>query len=140
MSEETMKAFQQLSLYIQEHFSSCADIIDGYTDFIMIDKNGRVMTPKHLTDLVMTLVSKCNMRIKKEGKVNLQIRPTTCHTLRYTYATRMREAGVDIKAAQYLMGHATPQMTLDVYTDVTNALITQASNQLQSYLSSEESL
>lgn len=39
------------------------------------------------------------------------------HTLRHTYATRLEEAGVPEKVAQYLMGHASIQMTKDVYTD-----------------------
>lgn len=42
----------------------------------------------------------------------------SAHILRHTYATRLEEAGVPAKVAQYLMGHATIQMTKDVYTDV----------------------
>jgi integrase len=37
------------------------------------------------------------------------------HVLRHTYITRLFEAGVDLKAVQYLAGHATPDMTLKVY-------------------------
>lgn len=40
----------------------------------------------------------------------------TPHVLRHTYATRCFEAGMDIKEVQYLMGHATPQITLEIYT------------------------
>lgn len=40
----------------------------------------------------------------------------TLHILRHTYATRCFEAGMDIKEVQYLMGHASPQMTLEIYT------------------------
>ncbi len=40
------------------------------------------------------------------------------HILRHTYATRLEEAGVPPKVKQYLMGHATMQMTQDVYTDI----------------------
>ena len=38
------------------------------------------------------------------------------HLLRHTYATRLFEAGLDIKEVQYLLGHSTPGMTLRVYT------------------------
>lgn len=41
----------------------------------------------------------------------------TPHVLRHTYCTRCFEAGMDIKEVQYLMGHATPDITLKVYTD-----------------------
>lgn len=37
------------------------------------------------------------------------------HLLRHTYATRLVEAGLDIKEVQYLLGHSTPAMTMKVY-------------------------
>lgn len=42
----------------------------------------------------------------------------TCHPhlLRHTYITQLFEAGLDIKQVQYLAGHATPEITLRVYT------------------------
>lgn len=40
----------------------------------------------------------------------------TPHVLRHTFATRCFEAGMDIKEVQYLMGHATPNITLEIYT------------------------
>ena len=39
------------------------------------------------------------------------------HALRKTCATRMIAAGVDIKTVQYILGHSTCQLTLDVYTE-----------------------
>ena len=38
------------------------------------------------------------------------------HLLRHTYCTQCIEGGMDIKTVQYLMGHATPEMTLRVYS------------------------
>lgn len=40
----------------------------------------------------------------------------SAHILRYTYITRMFEAGLDIKGIQYLAGHSIVEMTLRVYT------------------------
>ena len=40
----------------------------------------------------------------------------TPHVLRHTYATRCFEAGMDIKEVQHLMGHSSPEITLEVYT------------------------
>lgn len=39
----------------------------------------------------------------------------TPHTFRHTFCTRMAEAGMNPKALQYIMGHASIQMTLDYY-------------------------
>lgn len=49
---------------------------------------------------------------------SFSIRP---HDLRHSYCTMLYDAGVDLKAAQYLMGHADSQMTMQVYTHLSNA-------------------
>ncbi|MBR2550381.1 MAG: tyrosine-type recombinase/integrase [Clostridiales bacterium] len=41
------------------------------------------------------------------------------HMLRHTFATRMREAGADIKATADIMGHTEVDITLNTYTDTT---------------------
>ena len=41
----------------------------------------------------------------------------TLHTLRHTYATRLEEAGIPPKLKQYLLGHASLEMTQNTYTD-----------------------
>lgn len=40
----------------------------------------------------------------------------TPHTFRHTYATNLYYAGVDVKTAQYLMGHSSINVTLKIYT------------------------
>jgi len=42
------------------------------------------------------------------------------HTLRHTYATRAIERGVNPKALQKLLGHASLQVTMDTYVHVTD--------------------
>lgn len=67
------------------------------------------------------LVFSCTYNAAKLGieylakKTGLKV---SLHILRHTYATRLEEAGVPPKVKQYLMGHATLQMTQDVYTDI----------------------
>ena len=38
------------------------------------------------------------------------------HDLRHTFCTMLYNAGIGLKEAQYIMGHADPEMTLKVYT------------------------
>lgn len=38
------------------------------------------------------------------------------HDLRHTFCTMLYDAGVDIKTAQYLMGHASIEVTMKIYT------------------------
>lgn len=43
---------------------------------------------------------------------------TTPHMLRHTYATSLYHAGVDIRTAQYLLGHESISVTADIYTHI----------------------
>jgi len=44
----------------------------------------------------------------------------TPHIFRHTYASLLHRAGVDIKTAQYLLGHSSLKMTMDIYTHLDN--------------------
>ena len=53
---------------------------------------------------------------KVSGKLSFY---TTPHCLRHTFITKLCASGMDIKKIQYLAGHSTVQMTLNVYAAVT---------------------
>lgn len=57
----------------------------------------------------------------------------TMHQLRHGYATILHDAGIDVKDAQYLLGHSTVAMTQDVYTHIRQSRIESASEKLNSY-------
>lgn len=46
------------------------------------------------------------------------IEPRPLHSIRHSYATRLFEAGVDIKTVQKLMGHSDYKTTLNIYVHV----------------------
>ena len=52
-------------------------------------------------------------RIKEKYQTEISFTP---HTFRHTYATNLYHAGVDLKTAQYLMGHANVEVLLKIYT------------------------
>lgn len=45
--------------------------------------------------------------------------PVTPHVLRHTYITNLCRAGMNVKTIQYLAGHATAQLTLNIYIHAT---------------------
>lgn len=49
-------------------------------------------------------------------KVGIEPRPL--HSIRHSYATRLFEAGIDVKTVQKLMGHSDYKTTMDIYTHV----------------------
>ncbi len=50
-------------------------------------------------------------------RANIEPTGVDLHALRKTCATRMIAASVDVKTVQYILGHATCQLTLDIYTE-----------------------
>lgn len=48
------------------------------------------------------------------------------YNLRHTYCTDLQKAGVDIRTAQYLMGHSDISLTANIYTHADNSTILKA--------------
>lgn len=81
---------------------------DGY---IFCTKKGTPLFNTNLNDLLRDIVADYNATHEDT------MRHISCHTFRHTYATRLMEAGVHVKAIQRLMGHAKLDITMNTYTD-----------------------
>lgn len=69
-------------------------------------------------DLLKPIEEKrANRRIQAICK-KIGIEPRPLHSIRHSYATRLFEAGVDIKTVQKLMGHSDYKTTLNIYVHV----------------------
>lgn len=62
--------------------------------------------------------AKINPVPKVKGRKEMTTYGVSFHALRHTFATRMIEAGVDVKTVQYWLGHSTIQMTYNIYVHV----------------------
>ncbi len=86
-----------------------------------------------------TLASKIELA-KKEGRKYILF-STRAHDLRFTFATALYDAGVDVKSAQYYLGHADIRMTMDLYTQLSkereNASRAKTVNFLDSWVNKE---
>ncbi|WP_147535657.1 tyrosine-type recombinase/integrase [Bacillus marasmi] len=75
------------------------------------------------------LNEKLNSLIKKHD-----LHPITIHGLRHTHASLLFEAGASIKEVQERLGHTDIQMTMNIYTHVTNTLKEQTASKFQKYI------
>lgn len=102
---------------------NCNSVIDGYTDFIFLNRFGEVQHQGTLNKALRRIIRDCNYEIIDKGKENAIILPKfSNHSLRHTFTTRMCEAGVNIKAMQNILGHADAETTLNIYAEATNDL------------------
>lgn len=68
-------------------------------------------------------------KLTEQAMLSTEITP---YYLRHTYATSLAEREVDMKTAQYLLGHSDIAVTAKVYTHVTDRMIETARNKINS--------
>ena len=103
----------------------CNVHIDGFTDFIFVNRFGNVQHQGTLNKALRRIIRDCNQEIldkTKENETVVLLPKFSCHTLRHTFTTRLCESGMNIKVIQAVLGHADISTTLDVYADVTKDL------------------
>ena len=89
-------------------------IVDGYSGFILLDKNNRPKVALHIENEMRWAMHKYKKLHPEKPLPNI-----TPHVFRHTFCTNMVEAGLDVKNLQYLMGHSDIGVTLNVYTHTT---------------------
>ena len=97
--------------------------IDGYTDFIFINRYGEAQHYGTLNKAIRRIIRDCNdAQFAKSENPKVLLPHFSCHTLRHTFTTRMCEAGVNVKVMQDCLGHKDVSTTLGIYADVTKDL------------------
>lgn len=86
-------------------------IVDGYSNFIMLDKNGNPKVALHIENEMRWAMKKY-----KKLHPDKPLPHITPHVFRHTFCTNYAQAGMSIQNLQYLMGHSDAGVTLNVYT------------------------
>ncbi|MCI9574581.1 MAG: site-specific integrase [Lachnospiraceae bacterium] len=85
-------------------------MIDGYTGFLFLDKNGMPMVALHWEKYFQHIREKYNSIYK------VQLPKITPHVCRHTFCSNMAKSGMNPKTLQYIMGHSDIGVTLNTYT------------------------
>lgn len=124
MLPKVKEAFLMEKQYQEECGLESRAVIDGYRDFIFINRFGNVQHQGTLNKALRRIVRDCNFEIlDKPHKKDAVILPKfSNHSLRHTFTTRMCEAGVNLKVMQEILGHADAETTMDIYAEATKEL------------------
>ena len=83
--------------------------IDGYSDFVFLQDDGTPYCPYHYRKVLMLMVPSYNSTHRE------QLPPISPHILRHTFCTRLASKNMNPKNLQYIMGHASIDITMNVY-------------------------
>ena len=123
MLDFVKEAFIQERDYQRANDIQCLVTIDGYTDFIFVNRFGNTQHQGNLNKAIRRIIRDCNDEVLlKEEDDPVLLPHFSCHSLRHTFTTRMCEAGVNVKVIQDALGHADISTTLNIYADVTKEL------------------
>ena len=118
----------------------CEATVDGYTDFIFINRFGQPQHQSTLNKAIRRIIRDCNdEQLLKDENAKVLLPHFSCHSLRHTFTTRMCEAGVNVKVIQDTLGHKDISTTLNIYTDVTRELKRSEFEGLDAYFKEEYS-
>lgn len=87
---------------------------EQFCDLLFTTKFNTPLNSQIVCDAIKKIVYEINLT----RDITDEIEVFSCHCFRHTFATRCFEAGIQPKTVQSYLGHASLQMTMDLYTSV----------------------
>lgn len=123
ISDNTVKMLKELKerTYFENMRNNVT--VDGVSGFLFLNRNkDNPIIPRQLADSFRAASEKYNKKeiclAKAEGREPELLPKVTPHVLRHTACTRWVEQKVDMKVVQYIMGHASAVVTMNIYSHV----------------------
>ena len=108
MTDEVITAFKRI---LSQRKVETEFLIDGKAGFIFLNRENRPFRAATVDYKLTNIINRYNKKHPESLMPNV-----TPHVLRHTFCTNMVHAGMKIKDIQYIMGHATIDMTLNLYS------------------------
>ena len=135
MIESVKEAFLMEKANQEKTGIKCSAVIDGYSDFIFVNRNGKTQHQGTLNKAIRRIIRDCNDEVLLNDENATVLLPHfSCHSLRHTFSTRMCEAGINVKVIQETLGHQDISTTMNIYTDATKEMKKQEFESLDNYL------
>ena len=129
MTQNMKQAFLQEKEFQEFNNIRCKVTVDGYTNFIFLSLVGNVQHHVGINKVLKRIIRECNKQVQEKidaGKIAdieaIFLPDFSCHSLRHTCATRLCEAGTNIKVIQDMLGHADIETTMNIYVEATKNL------------------
>lgn len=106
MSEEVVKVFQKV---LEKRVNAEPINVDGHIDFLFLNQKGYPMTGAFYNSTFRRMTTKYNKCHEKP------LPSITPHILRHTFCTRLANKNMNPKNLQYVMGHSSINITLNLY-------------------------
>jgi len=107
MSPQVKTALRRI---LASHPKAIEPVVDGVGGFLFLRKHSQPMASKDWQVAFKNIIKSYN---ETHPEPLLLITPHIC---RHTFATNMAKAGMAPKALQFIMGHSSIKVTMDVYT------------------------
>ena len=121
LSEVRKALFTERKKQMQSGFRKIE--IDGYSDFVFLNREGYVHNPMTLNRAIARIVRDYNAEETENAKIEkrepMLIRHFSVHNLRHTFCTRFCENEQNLKIIQEIMGHSDISTTMNVYAEAT---------------------
>lgn len=127
---EIWKNQLKLKRLVAELNSKLKGPLEGFEDLVFVTTRNTPLNSQIVCDAIKRQVLELNYILDPLERLPY----FSPHTFRHTFATRCIEAGMRPKTLQKILGHATLQMTMDLYVHVTMDSIVDEMDLLGEYL------
>jgi integrase len=121
MLPEVKEALLNERKYQMERGICCQAVIDGYTDFIFLNRFGMPHNPQTINRTIKRITLSYNEEEMEnaENREPVFLPKFSCHNLRHTFCTRYCENETNLKVIQEIMGHKDIATTMEIYAEAT---------------------